>query len=122
MRNTVHISSNLETLFLEEIFMKKESTKAEIKRIIDDVDHHLKEIDEKLDAIWHLLDSMEEERGREEKVDEDVEEEEEKGEESADSHQYGNCPFCGSPLEVLSRAPLILECSNMKCSNRFSPR
>ena len=97
--------------------------KSEIKRIIDDIDHHLKEIDEKLDKIWHLLDSAEEASEVEpNKNDELAHKSGEEEEESANSDNYGSCPFCGSPLEVLSRAPLVVECSNIKCSNRFSPK
>jgi DNA repair exonuclease SbcCD ATPase subunit len=99
----------------------EKSTKSEIKRIVDDIDHHLKEIDEKLDKIWQLLDSVDEEREAEVEEEEKKEDKEEE-DESADIFQYGNCPRCGSPLEVLSRAPLIVECSNPKCSNRFSPK
>ena len=105
----------------------EKSTKSEIKRIIDDIDHHLREIDEKLDKIRHLLDSTQEAtevdaKKTDEAADGLKEREEEELAESTDSDNYGNCPFCGNPLVVLSQAPLVLECSNAKCFNRFYPK
>ena len=85
------------------------------------------ETDEKLDKIRHLLDSIQEAtevdaKKKDEVAYESKEREEEELTESADSDNYGNCPFCGSPLVVLSQAPLVLECSNTKCFNRFYPK
>lgn len=103
----------------------EKSIKSEIKSIIDDIDNHLQEVNEKIDRIWHLLDSIEEaseaDATREDKVVHKSGDGEEVAE-SADSDNCGNCPFCGSPLRVLSQAPLIVECSNIKCCNRFPPK
>lgn len=98
------------------------SIKSEIRSIIDDIDNHLKEIDEKLDKIWHLLDSIEEASEVGPNKKNEMVHKSGEGKEVAEStigDNYGSCPFCGSPLTVLSQAPLIVECSNTKCINRF---
>lgn len=121
------------------------ATKSEIKKIIDDIDHDLEQIDEKLDKVRHLLDSVteaseagtnkraeavrepekEQKQEKEEKQDKkEKKEKQEKGKvaESAEKDVYGSCPLCGSPLLVLGRAPLVVECSNVKCRNTFTPK
>ncbi len=30
-----------------------------------------------------------------------------------------SCPYCRSPMRILSKAPYMVECSNPKCTNRF---
>ena len=121
----------------------KRPIESEIETIIDDIDHQLKEVDRKLDRIRLLLNSVEEAGAVQLKQDAGaVELKEESGEvdwsqierlvrefkegrreEVADSAgNYGKCPVCGSPLSVLSRAPLMVECSNRTCPNRFPPR
>ena len=117
---------------------------SQIKKMIDDIDHHLEEIDERLDKIRHILDSVAEavevtedkkpgaakkpeKQEREKKQEKGKKQETQEGEEvaepaSKEKDVYGNCPLCGSPLLVLGRAPLVVECSNLKCRNTFTPK
>ena len=103
----------------------EESIKSEIRSIIDEIDHHLAEIDERIDRIYRLLDSIEEASQPHATTDDEVAPQSAGREEvaqSADSVNPGNCPLCGSLLRVLSQAPLMLECSNTRCPNRFPPK
>ena len=99
------------------------STKAEIKNITNDVDYHLKELDQKLDRIWSLLDSIDEEateadKDKRRKTGSDSGERDD-ATQPTQNRSFGGCPSCGSPLQVISQAPLMLECSNARYGNRF---
>lgn len=124
---------------------KSAKSKSDIENIVDDIDHHLKQVDKKLDKIRLLLHPMEEASGAgSEQAARAVELKEEASEvdrgevdrlvrefkqgrrmevvDPVGDPDCGSCPFCGSPLSVLNRAPLVVECSNEKCSNRFSSK
>ena len=113
----------------------------QIKKMIDDIDHHLEQIDERLDQIRHILDSVQEasevssgkkpqaakepeKREKKEKHERQEKQQDEEVMESASKEKdvYGSCPLCGNPLLVLGRAPLVVECSNVKCRNTFTPK
>lgn len=126
MRNDISTDINLQTQLSRKTVIMKRSIKSEIKILVDDIEHHLKEVDNRLDKIWLLLDSIEEASEVDpNKIDSLVHEFKEGRREVvefAGGPSYGSCPLCGNPLSVLSRAPLVVECSNARCSNRFRPK
>lgn len=108
----------------------KQHMKTRIKNIIENIDYHLEEIDKKIEEIWQLIDGQadEEEEGEGVEAEKEVEneleiEENQNGEgnemKAPNSPALGNCPYCGSKLNILSAAPLKVECSNVNCANRF---